>query len=181
MPRAAIAAARPHAILSLAALGRTIVDVAGTQADPDGRGPSPPPEGNPERRTDDDAGDGRLSPLSCPDCGGTLWEMDDGGVLRFECRVGHAYSEASMLEQQGKALEMALWTSLRVLEERAELNRRLSRRLARRGSSATAASFERQAVEAEEHAVHLRRLLERIGADAAPNPFAAAEQAQQTG
>ena len=49
------------------------------------------------------------------------------------------------------------------------------------GSTATAASFERQAVEADQHAVHLRRLLERIGADAAPDPFAAAEQAQQTG
>jgi two-component system chemotaxis response regulator CheB len=31
------------------------------------------------------------SPLTCPDCGGGLWEMNDTRPLRYRCHTGHAY------------------------------------------------------------------------------------------
>lgn len=33
---------------------------------------------------------GAVSDLTCPDCAGTLYDMQDRGMLRFRCRVGHA-------------------------------------------------------------------------------------------
>src|SRR5690606_36533213 len=42
----------------------------------------------------------------CPDCHGTLWETDlPGGILRFRCRVGHAFSATSLAAQQSERIE----------------------------------------------------------------------------
>lgn len=44
------------------------------------------------------------SVFGCPDCGGVLWEIQDDQVLRFRCRVGHAYSSGSLLDEQGDVI-----------------------------------------------------------------------------
>src|SRR5438067_5091029 len=62
--------------------------------------------------------DGPPSALSCPECGGALWEQKEGLLVRFTCQVGHAYSPESLVTEQGRALETALWSALRALEER---------------------------------------------------------------
>jgi two-component system, chemotaxis family, protein-glutamate methylesterase/glutaminase len=35
---------------------------------------------------------GRRSVMSCPDCNGVLWEIDEDDVVRYRCHVGHAYT-----------------------------------------------------------------------------------------
>src|SRR6185503_457263 len=60
---------------------------------------------------------GRVSKLTCPDCHGALWEMDDEEMLRFRCHIGHGYSAESLNNGQGEMLEAALWSAVRVLEE----------------------------------------------------------------
>jgi two-component system chemotaxis response regulator CheB len=178
MPRAAIAYAHPHAIVPAHVLGRMIGEVAGTYAEQEEEAMAEVNAEEPDHDTlDEDPQRGRRAAFACPDCGGALWEVEDGGLLRFRCRVGHAFSEASMLERQSDALETALWTGLRVLEERAALAHRLSKRLASRGSTTTARRFERQAAEAEQHVANLRELLESLGVTAAPDP--AAEQSER--
>jgi len=57
---------------------------------------------------------------SCPECGGVLKEIQEGGIERFRCRVGHLYSPESLLADQGVAVEKALWAAIRILEEQAE-------------------------------------------------------------
>ncbi|MGL4621652.1 MAG: chemotaxis protein CheB, partial [Chroococcidiopsis sp.] len=64
---------------------------------------------------------GTPSPYACPDCGGVLWELDEGRLMRFRCRTGHAYSTDSLLAAQSESLEDALWSALRALEEKAAL------------------------------------------------------------
>ena len=39
---------------------------------------------------------GTPSVFACPECHGTLFEVQDGELLRFRCRVGHAFSAESM-------------------------------------------------------------------------------------
>lgn len=72
--------------------------------------------------------DGPPSTLTCPECHGPLWELEAGRLKRYECRVGHAYSEESLVVEQGSAVEAALWSALEALEERAEFLGRLSAR-----------------------------------------------------
>jgi len=115
---------------------------------------------------------GRPSGFSCPDCNGVLWQIQDGGLERYRCRVGHAWSPESLLTQQSEALEAALWVALRSLEERAALARRLAEPARRRGYSITATRFEEQAAEAQQAARLLRDLLLHRDAFATAWPLA---------
>jgi two-component system chemotaxis response regulator CheB len=104
--------------------------------------------------------------FACPDCHGTLFEIDDGKLARFRCRVGHAYSPESLLAAQANAVEEALWTALRALEEKVALTRRLLDRLTERGHGASAAAFQKQMEETEKQAEVLRRVLLQDGSAA---------------
>ena len=61
---------------------------------------------------------GHQIPLTCPDCGGSLWEMDHGHVQRFRCHTGHAFTADALAESGRHALEETLWVALRMMEER---------------------------------------------------------------
>lgn len=109
--------------------------------------------------------DGPPSGLTCPECGGALWEESIGALVRFRCHVGHSFSAESLASEQGQTLETALWSGLRALEERADLLDRMARRGER--SSRSAQHFQVRADEAREHAGALRALLTRLGRDPA--------------
>jgi len=102
---------------------------------------------------------GKTSPFSCPECGGVLWELQDGELLRFRCRVGHAFSVDSILAEQSDVLEEALWAALKTLEESASLSRHLASQARKRGQSHVAERFEERLRRAERHAALIRQLL----------------------
>ena len=68
------------------------------------------------RIEDVDSHPGDLAPFGCPDCGGTLWELHEGNLVRFRCRAGHAWTSEALLARQSETLDAALWTALRALE-----------------------------------------------------------------
>jgi two-component system, chemotaxis family, protein-glutamate methylesterase/glutaminase len=72
--------------------------------------------------------DGPPSPFTCPECNGSLWELGEGDIVRYRCRVGHSYTEDAMVVEQGSAVEAALWSALEALEERAEFLRSVAAR-----------------------------------------------------
>ena len=102
---------------------------------------------------------GKPSVFSCPACHGTLWEVDEGGVLRFRCRVGHVYSPDSMLAAQIDEVDRTLWTALRTLEERAALSHRLAERGRSRQQHWVERAFAARARDAEAEAGQIRALL----------------------
>jgi two-component system, chemotaxis family, protein-glutamate methylesterase/glutaminase len=95
----------------------------------------------------------------CPECGGVLREEKMGDMIRYRCHVGHELSEQSMLSAQAEQVEEALWTALRVLEERAELVRRSSHRSRYRGHEEIARYFTQQHQLAVQKAEVLRGVL----------------------
>ena len=69
---------------------------------------------------------GHLVPLICPDCGGNLWQVDHGQVLRFRCHTGHACTAAALAESNQHELEETMWVALRMMEERKNLLLRMA-------------------------------------------------------
>ena len=113
---------------------------------------------------------GQVSTFTCPECGGTLWQVDEPGLVRFRCHVGHAYNGEALLAEQTEALEAALWTAVRTFKEKAVLGRQLAARERSRGDDATAARFDEQAVQSAEYADLIVRHLLNNGAPGAPDP-----------
>jgi two-component system chemotaxis response regulator CheB len=113
------------------------------------------------------------SGLTCPECSGILREVRDGDVLRFRCRVGHAYTSQTMLEAQGEAVEKALWTAVRSLEERAILIGKLAENARGRGHDGVAGLFNDRSLALGRDVEMLRdligrgRALEPVGQDGA--------------
>lgn len=66
------------------------------------------------------------SPYTCPDCQGTLFEMRDGNLMWFQCRVGHSYSIESLVDGQNENVERLLWGAVKGLEEQAEYSNRMA-------------------------------------------------------
>lgn len=108
---------------------------------------------------------GTPSVFSCPECGGVLWEVHDGNLLRFRCRVGHAYSVDSILAGQNEAVEEALWTALKTLEESASFSRRLANDARNGGKDWLAKRFSEKVQEAEQHAEVIRQVLANSSTD----------------
>lgn len=102
---------------------------------------------------------GEPSGFGCPACGGVLWQLNDEELLRFRCRVGHAYTAEGAVEAQGECVEAALWTALRALQERAQLSDRLAERVGSAGANHSRGRFEAYAREAREQADVIRRVL----------------------
>jgi two-component system chemotaxis response regulator CheB len=103
---------------------------------------------------------GKPSGFSCPDCNGVLWEIRDGALMRYRCRVGHAWSAESLLGQQDQQLEGALWMALRGLEEKAALAHKMGQRAVERDQPLSAQRFADHAAEATQAASRIRALLE---------------------
>jgi two-component system chemotaxis response regulator CheB len=70
-------------------------------------------------------GNGKPSVFACPECHGVLWEMKDGKMVRYRCRVGHSYTETALKGEMDESTERALWAAMRALEEKAAMSRRL--------------------------------------------------------
>jgi len=167
MPQSVLDHLEADAVAPAAALGKLVGELAGT--------PAPVTEAAPasawlqvevelaELEADALAADerpGRPAGFGCPTCHGSMFEIREDGLLRYRCRVGHAWSAHGLLVEQNQALETALCLALRVLEERAALSRQLAHQAAERGSKLSRERFLEQAAEAAASAEQVRRLLQ---------------------
>jgi two-component system chemotaxis response regulator CheB len=143
MPQAAIAAAAPDHVAPVGEIGRLIGELTKEDA-PLGRPPSAQMRLEVETAAGGRMGSERLmriaepTPLSCPECHGVLSEMKGDGPLRYRCQVGHAYSAEVVDAEQDEALETAMITALRIIEERITLVARLAQDAQAQGHNAAA-------------------------------------------
>lgn len=103
--------------------------------------------------------EGELTPFTCPECGGSLWEKIDGRQVRYRCHVGHAFNGESLLEYMSDEVESAFWTALRILEEHALLQERMAGRSESVKLLASAEQFRTRAADSRRQAEILRNLL----------------------
>jgi len=166
MPRSALDLVRTEHVLPAAKIGPLLSELARSEV------PEGPADDDPTLAAEVAMSD--MAPLTtdeffnepagfgCPACGGALYELPSAKIPRYRCRVGHAWAPESLLEEQAAGLEGALWTALRVLEERAALAERLVIGSAA-GGGAHETRYRKAADDALQTASTIRALIESIG------------------
>jgi two-component system chemotaxis response regulator CheB len=131
MPASALANVQVDHCLALADIAPMLVRLVGGEPPPPGSEPGPTPareqaifEG--DQPLENLAQVGQPSALTCPECGGGLWELKEAKPLRYRCHTGHGYSALSLESAQTEKAEQTLWSSVRALQEREMLLRRLA-------------------------------------------------------
>ena len=155
MPRSALAHVEVDHVRPLAALPGLLAELAGTAAP---AAPEIPDELRAEalvaaQELHAPAGQhefGTLSPFTCPECHGSLWAIEDGGMVRYRCHTGHAYTARTLSLAQVETLEETLYDALRAQEERALLLLAMAERARRHGAPDAAADLEHRAAECDE-------------------------------
>jgi two-component system chemotaxis response regulator CheB len=102
---------------------------------------------------------GEVSVFTCPECGGALSQVDETGLVRFRCHVGHAYGGEVLLSEQTEALEAALWTAVRTFKEKWILASQLANRERSAGNLDAAARFDEQARQSARFGELIRQLM----------------------
>jgi len=174
MPLSALRSVRVDAVLPLSEIAREIIRQAGTPVEPEAA--MPPLETNPDSavnphpvemakrdlmafRNGKDSSPRTL--ITCPACGGVLWELREGDQLFYYCQTGHRYSLESVFGEQTNGVENALWAAVRALEERAALTHRLAEKSAIKGSQRSYRQFLLAAEKADQDAQIIRQILEQ--------------------
>lgn len=104
----------------------------------------------------------RAEPFVCPECSGPLFPDVDGPRGRLKCLVGHSFAPQSLSEMHRDALERALLTTMRLLEERARVHQHLASTGTGNESGRARERFQECAESAKKDVALLRDILERI-------------------
>jgi two-component system chemotaxis response regulator CheB len=102
---------------------------------------------------------GALAPLTCPECGGPLWALQNDKLGRYRCRTGHAFTSETLMTEQSEVTENALWAAVRTMEERGHVLLTLARTRRERGYNDLAVQCEQQAAQLREQAQQIREIL----------------------
>ncbi len=108
---------------------------------------------------------GEPTNFSCPECGGPL-NREPGMLMRFRCRLGHAFAPSSLGEANRRIVESSLWAAIRLLEQRANLDRARGTEERERGRTASAETYQQRAAEISGHAHVLREVLTKLPSEA---------------
>ncbi|RPD47858.1 chemotaxis protein CheB [Hymenobacter sediminis] len=117
---------------------------------------------------------GKQVPLTCPDCGGALWELNHGNVLRYRCHTGHAFTADALLEKSQDVMEETLWVALRMMEER----KNLLASMASHGNSPWSVQQNEKLEEIKRHVNRLREFLLNGHSPVSPRPDGSRDDAQ---
>jgi two-component system chemotaxis response regulator CheB len=183
MPLTALNRAKPDHVVGLAAMP----DLLGSLVHQPAGVPQPVPRsikyevdiarGGYSSMSDMD-GIGRRSVLACPDCGGVMWEIDEGELVRFRCHVRHTYTAEVMSLALDENLRRALASAQRALEERVALARKLETQAVDSGHRLLAENWADRVREFEREMDVIRhsvRRMERLAAESERSAKAAAE------
>jgi two-component system chemotaxis response regulator CheB len=101
------------------------------------------------------------SPLTCPECGGGLWEINQARPPRFRCHTGHGYSLQTLQHAMNGTTEGLLWAAERALQADAAVAHRMAEEFRKTNDSA-AADEDAHADTYEKKANLLRHLIEDL-------------------
>jgi two-component system chemotaxis response regulator CheB len=102
---------------------------------------------------------GKLSPLSCPDCHGVMYEIQDGSLVRYRCHTGHAFTLESAHAAAADTWEKALYEAMRVQQEQVILMKAMAEKERRHGRSHWVRTYEQRERSYQEGVEIIRQML----------------------
>jgi two-component system chemotaxis response regulator CheB len=66
-------------------------------------------------------GESKLTRMVCPECGGSLAQLELPQITYFRCHTGHQYAPQTLAASQAEVSESKLWAAVAALEEQAVL------------------------------------------------------------
>lgn len=99
------------------------------------------------------------SGLTCPACGGALWESTQNGISQYSCHIGHAFNADLMLEEYDEQLENVARVMLRLLDENVYLRKKLAAEARTAGHDDYAQQLEEKAAEYHQQVEALHKLI----------------------
>lgn len=165
MPRNAIEYVKVDHCLPVKKIASLLVDMSKgknseAKASPNGK---KKPGGRKIERTIAKEPEADFVPLACPECNGPLYEVKEGEIAKFNCKVGHSFSPEGLSVGHSEALERALWTAIRTMNERITMHRKLCERPSRNKSEITILKrLEESIATAEQDLEMLREIVERL-------------------
>jgi two-component system chemotaxis response regulator CheB len=88
---------------------------------------------------------GKRTTYTCPDCNGAIWQIGDEEPLKLRCHVGHSFTGEVFSADQSRNIESALWTAIRIMEEKVTFSRQLAERKRRQNLLQAADTYEKEA------------------------------------
>lgn len=95
---------------------------------------------------------GNQAAISCPECGGPLWEISNQEPVHYRCHIGHSLNLQSLLDGQSSEVEKTLWVALKTLEEKKRIQEKIS----------LSSGIQSRVDETKQHIERLRELLRKL-------------------
>jgi len=106
---------------------------------------------------------GKLTPFTCPDCGGVLTEVEDSnGIKHYRCFTGHAFGEQFLDDEYADKTEETLWVAIRMMEERRNFKNTM-----RNGGNSP--EWEERDRQLREHIDRLKDIMQKVAKDRTKN------------
>jgi two-component system, chemotaxis family, protein-glutamate methylesterase/glutaminase len=164
MPMSVLNAMEVDHCISLAEMGPTIKEI--TRNNPEEKQPVP----HDIKVEDKVMGDmittidsaeqmGRLSPYTCPDCGGVLFLHEQDAITKLKCHIGHSYSIRDWLIKGVEEVEKSMWVAIRSLEQRKTMLQSLAEKYHKTGNNRTAKEYEDRSAELDSHIDTLKKVI----------------------
>ena len=102
---------------------------------------------------------GERTTYTCPDCNGAIWQIGDEEPLKLRCHVGHSFTGEVFAEEQSQNIESALWTAIRIMEEKVTFSRQLAERKRKQKMLKEADAYEKEAHALDNEVTKVRDLI----------------------
>ncbi len=104
---------------------------------------------------------GQRTTYTCPDCNGAIWQIGEEEPLKLRCHVGHSFTGEVFAKEQRSNVETALWSAVRIMEEKVTFSRQLAERKREQDLLDEASAQEREADELDAALGEVRDLIVR--------------------
>jgi two-component system chemotaxis response regulator CheB len=102
---------------------------------------------------------GEPSSLTCPECSGALSTVTEGGLTRYRCHTGHAFTRNTLLASASKEMEENMWKTVRSFEEVIMLLEGSAKHLTESGNTEKAEEYSKRAEAVKSRSSELRKII----------------------